>query len=433
MARKEISTPLDLKNLDNHNYNYEELYSLIDETDRRISEDMWEEIKDANTMKMLEPVQTAADLPSEAADKSLITVIDEQRVYAYFQNEWQPFNQIDLDPFEPFKAELQTMIDNHEATAQQLLSDMQTEHDNAVTEITGLTSDFNTDYQAKMDAFASDYQTKSDQLLADYNSYSEQIDTNTTDSLSSIETNTTNSLSDIDTNTTSSLSDIDTAKSNALTELENFQNTDTTEWQKFKLTKDDGGAKDLSGVDWADPTQLDALDAGFYYSTTGSNIPVGASSYNAFITITERSSGAIKHIEFRPYNSNQVFIKRFYETWGEWEPAQGTKVELYKGSASGVDTTISLSAPYDKFDYLFVSFDSTPGKQTKIFEGQSSAGIVISVNNVYNDASNAKAYEMAIARTDLTTLTITNEASYTFTGSGSSDSTVVIEKIVGVK
>ena len=53
MARKEITTPLDLKNMDNHNYNYDELYSLIDETDRRISEDMWEEIKNANTMKML--------------------------------------------------------------------------------------------------------------------------------------------------------------------------------------------------------------------------------------------------------------------------------------------------------------------------------------------------------------------------------------------
>ncbi|MFQ3852512.1 hypothetical protein ABLV90_01910 [Staphylococcus sp. 2S1] len=110
MARKEITTPLDLKNLDNHNDNYDELYSLVDETDRRISEDMWEEIKDANTMKMLEPVQTAADLPSEAADKSLITVIDEQRVYGFVNGEWQPFNEIDLDPFEPFKDELSEIV-----------------------------------------------------------------------------------------------------------------------------------------------------------------------------------------------------------------------------------------------------------------------------------------------------------------------------------
>ncbi|WP_427704877.1 hypothetical protein AAA453_10820 [Staphylococcus sp. Mo2-6] len=36
MARKEITTPLDLKNLENHNENYDELYGLIDETDRRI-------------------------------------------------------------------------------------------------------------------------------------------------------------------------------------------------------------------------------------------------------------------------------------------------------------------------------------------------------------------------------------------------------------
>lgn len=390
------------------NYNFSVLKDYVKNTENTIYKRTWEATKDANTMKMLEPVQTAAELPAEATDKSLITVIDEQRVYAYFQDEWQPFNQIDLDPFQPFKAELQKMIDNHEAKAQQLLSDMQTEHDSAVTEINNLTASFNTDYQDKMDEFASDYQAKSDQMLADYNSYTGQIDTNTTNSLS----------------------DIDTAKNSALTELENFQNTDTTDWQKFKLT-DEKGAYETVGLN-NDIEQLHNLPNGRFYATS---TPIEmATSSAGLMTVEERDTySGLCRIEFRPYNSTQKFIKRKHDTWLDWEPAQGTKVELFKGSVSNVNSDITLSAPYDMFDYLFISFNSTPGRQTKIFDAQMSDEIVISVNNVYNDASNAKAYEMAITRTNLTTLSITNEASYTFSGAGSTDSTVEIEKIVGVK
>lgn len=135
MARKEITTPLDLKNLDNHNDNYDELYGLIDETDRRISEDMWEEIKDANTMKMLEPVQTAADLPSEAADKSLITVIDEQRVYGFVNGEWQPFSEIDLDPFSPFKDELAAIVAAYEKKIKSITTEVQNTKASAIESI----------------------------------------------------------------------------------------------------------------------------------------------------------------------------------------------------------------------------------------------------------------------------------------------------------
>ncbi|MDW4214781.1 hypothetical protein QI212_01985 [Staphylococcus saprophyticus] len=429
MARKEITTPLDLKNLDNHNDNYDELYSLVDETDRRISEDMWEEIKDANTMKMLEPVQTAADLPSEAADKSLITVIDEQRVYGFVNGEWQPFNEIDLDPFEPFKDELSEIVAAYEKQIQNITQEVQSTKDSAIESI-----------ESTQSQSESNIKQTEQSAVNSINKAQQEAESQISDSTAALKGKTeeltalfNDSMDKLTNKRDTALAEVDSAKQAAIAAIEDFQNIDTSNWQKFKLTKDDGGAKDLSGVDWADAAQLDDLDAGEYYSTTGSNVPIGASSYNAFVTVTKRSSGGIRRIEFKPYNSNQVFIKRFYETWGEWEPAQGTKVELFKGSASGVDSTISLSVPYDKFEYLFVSFNSTPGRQTKIFEAQISDGIVISVNNVYNDASNAKAYEMAIARTDLTTLTITNEASYTFSGGGSSDSTVVIEKIVGVK
>ncbi|MEB5782395.1 hypothetical protein [Staphylococcus pseudoxylosus] len=426
MARKEITTPLDLKNLDNHNGNYEELYGLIDETDRRISEDMWEEIKDANTMKMLEPVQTAADLPSEAADKSLITVIDEQRVYGFVNGGWQPFSEIDLDPFSPFKDELQTMIDDHEATAQQLLSDMQTEHDNAVTEITGLTSDFNTDYQDKMNTFASDYkgkmdalsneyQTKSSQLQSDYESYSAQLDTNRADS-----------ISDITSSKSSSLDEIEQAKQKALDSVTN-ENQDN--WQKYKLTSDDGRIPVISLE--SDNEKLHALEPGNYYTTS---TPIDmATSTAGFTYVAERGDEVVlRHIIYRPYNSHQIFIKRYYNEWHEWEPLGGTRVELYDGSASGTGTPINLKVPYDRFSELKIKFNRTGGTDIKGYDAESSTDISINYSNVFNDGSDGKNYEMILSKTSATQLTISSEVTRTFSGASSQNSGINILKVWGV-
>ncbi|MDW4099450.1 hypothetical protein QI260_05815 [Staphylococcus saprophyticus] len=429
MARKEITTPLDLNNMNNHNQNYKELYNEIQTTDKRLSEDMWEEIKGANTMKMLEPVQTADQLPATAEDKSLITVIDEQRVYAYVNDEWQPFSEIDLDPFEPFKDELAEIVSTYEAKIQSITQEVQTTKDSAIDSIESTQSQSESNIENTKLSAINSVNKAQEEAESQIQATQEELKGKT----SELTTMFNDYLEQLTSNRDTTLVEVENAKQDALDALNDFQSIDTSNWQKFKITDDDGATKGLTGVDWADTAQLDALEAGEYYSTTGKNVPAGASSYNAFITVTKRAGEGIKRIEFKPYNSSQIFIKRFYEEWSDWEPAQGTRVELFSGGVSGVDSKISLSAPYDNFEYLFVSFNSTPGRQTKIFEAQSSDGIVISVNNVYNDASNAKAYEMAIARTDLTTLTITNEVSYAFSGGSSTDSTVVIEKIVGVK
>ncbi|MDW4049124.1 hypothetical protein QI228_01150 [Staphylococcus saprophyticus] len=426
MARKEITTPLDLKNLDNHNYNYDELYGLIDETDRRISEDMWEEIKKANTMTMLEPVQTAADLPNEARDKALITVIDEQRVYGFVNGQWQPFSEIDLDPFEPFKDELAAIVAAYEEQIQSITTEVQNTKTSAIDSIqsTQTQSESNIN-QTEQSAVNSINQTQTD-----VESQISTIRAEMTTQASDLTALFNDQMAQLTSKQDTALAEVDSAKQAAITELENFQNTDTTEWQKYKLTNDNGAYVTV-GLN-NDIEQLHNLPNGQYYATS---TPIDmATSSAGMLSVEERDTySGLRRIEFRPYNSTQKFVKRKYDTWEDWEPAQGTKVELYNGSASGVDSTVSLSAPYDMFEYLLVSFESTPGRLTKIFEAQISDGIVISVNNVYNDASNAKAYEMAIARTDLTTLTITNEATYTFNGAGSDDSTVVIKKIVGVK
>lgn len=426
MARKEITTPLDLKNLENHNDNYDELYGLVDETDRRISENMWEEIKDANTMKMLEPVQTAAELPSEVADKSLITVIDEQRVYGFVNGEWQPFSEIDLDPFEPFKDELAAIVAAYEEQIQSITAEVQNTKTSAIDSIQSTQTQSEASItQTKQSAIESINQTQTE-AESQISTIRAEMTTQASDLTALFNDHMAQLTSKQDT----ARAEVESAKQAAITALEDFNNTDTSNWQKYKLT-DYKGAYETVGLN-NDIEQLHNLPNGRFYATS-TPIEMATSSVG-MLTVEERDTySGLRRIEFRPYNSTQKFVKRKYDTWGEWEPAQGTKVELFKGSVSNVNSDITLSAPYDMFDYLFISFNSTPGRQTKIFDAQMSDEIVISVNNVYNDASNAKAYEMAITRTNLTTLSITNEVSYTFSGAGSTDSTVEIEKIVGVK
>ena len=430
MARKEITTPLDLNNMNNHNQNYKELYNEIQTTDKRLSENMWEEIKGANTMKMLEPVQTTDQLPATAEDKSLITVIEEQRVYAYVHDEWQPFSEIDLDPFEPFKEELAEIVSTYEDKIQSITQEVQTTKDSAIDSIESTQSQSESNIEnTKQTAIASVNKAQQEA--------ESQID-ETTEELkgktSELTTMFNDYLDQLTSNRDTTLVEVENAKQDALDAINDFQSVDTSDWQKHKLTEDDGYIPRIDNADMSDLDSFMEINSKHVYLFDPINTPT-LNDDNGYLTIIARSSTYAQAI-FSPINDNTVYMNNKIGSsngWDGWEPVGGTKVVLFDGSVSGVDSNISLSAPYDMFEYLFVSFNSTPGRQTKIFEAQVSDKIVISVNNVYDDASNAKTYEMAIARTDLTTLTITNEVSYTFSGSGSSDSTVVIEKIVGVK
>lgn len=90
---------------------------------------------------------------------------------------------------------------------------------------------------------------------------------------------------------------------------------DTTNWQKYKLTNEDGSF-DAVAVN-GDIETYHNLKAGNYYTTS---TPItGASSTAGFTTVIQRTSSIVKHIIYRPYNSNQLWIKRFYNTWNDWE------------------------------------------------------------------------------------------------------------------
>lgn len=94
---------------------------------------------------------------------------------------------------------------------------------------------------------------------------------------------------------------------------------ETDKWQKYKLTQDSGYTLYDSGLklDFNDNEQLSNLGVGTRYVSSPINAPTLATSNNGWITKFDR--GAIKLVEFKPYNSNQIFIKRYYNTWSDWE------------------------------------------------------------------------------------------------------------------
>lgn len=89
----------------------------------------------------------------------------------------------------------------------------------------------------------------------------------------------------------------------------------TTNWQKYKLTQDNGTRTQVSLG--SNLETMRALAPGFYY-TTGTPI-TGATATAGFTEVDYRSDSTVKHITFRPYNSKQKFIMRYYNTWSDWE------------------------------------------------------------------------------------------------------------------
>lgn len=120
-------------------------------------------------------------------------------------------------------------------------------------------------------------------------------------------------------------SDVDEQIQMKLQEYEDFINANKNDfegiineldWQKYKLSDDDGSnfVVGLGG----NVEKLRALKPGNYYLT---DTPItGASSTAGYATITTRQDyDNLKHIIFRPYNSTQMWLMRYYNKWYDWE------------------------------------------------------------------------------------------------------------------
>ena len=118
---------------------------------------------------------------------------------------------------------------------------------------------------------------------------------------------------------------------------------DTENWQKYKLTENTGTPfyKKLDD----DEQKLHELDCGFYYCV-GVAIDEGQTSKAGFVTVKiGREEKSVKHIYFMPYNSSQIFLKRYYNSWGEWE-----RVNDLLSDTGWKDLTLKNGVePYDDF------------------------------------------------------------------------------------
>src|SRR5699024_4578176 len=110
-------------------------------------------------------------------------------------------------------------------------------------------------------------------------------------------------------------------------------------WQKHKLTNDDGTYPTIALGSNLD--NLYALAPGNYYTTS---TPITGVSSTAGFTRIELREGTVKHITFRPYNSTQIWLKRFYNNWSEWERVDNTQSDtgwvpfnLINGSSSNTE------------------------------------------------------------------------------------------------
>ena len=109
---------------------------------------------------------------------------------------------------------------------------------------------------------------------------------------------------------------------------DDFQLTlDNLDWQKHKLTQDNGYTLYDSSFefDFNNIEQLENLGVGTRYLAAPINAPTEVTSNNGWLTKFDR--GNVKLLEFRPYNSSQIFIKRFYNTWSEWELVNTTQTD----------------------------------------------------------------------------------------------------------
>ena len=116
------------------------------------------------------------------------------------------------------------------------------------------------------------------------------------------------------------INELDTKANKIKTDVEALNNFDTTNWQKYQLTNSNGTSQIIALG--GDLEKLRSLPPGFYYTTS---TPIGltyntdwASSTAGYTEVFERDD-VTKQIIFKPYNSNQQFIMRYYNEWTGWE------------------------------------------------------------------------------------------------------------------
>lgn len=91
---------------------------------------------------------------------------------------------------------------------------------------------------------------------------------------------------------------------------------DFSNWQKYKLTNDDGKSHKLVNAELDNPDYLSNLKPGFYYCPSPTGSPLDKSG---FLEVYEYSNNIVKHVLFRSFNLNRIFMKNCHLSWSEWK------------------------------------------------------------------------------------------------------------------
>ena len=239
---------------------------------------------------------------------------------------------------------------------------------------------------------------------------------------------------------------------------------DTESWQKHKLS-DDSGVLPIVNLN-RDLEALQAMPSGFYYRSFVPITGMGETSASGFVTVWEANGGQVKNISFKPYNSSQEFIMRYYNGWTGWEnkfnglektidaQAKANVAEnnaklytdskvfnlhttLFEGSANGVGSTIPLTETLDNFIFLYIYGKFDGGYFAETGDPTGTSDIVIDRTNVIGtDGASATVFECVIQKVNRTQLKITSDTYHgvhSGNGSGPNANRFTINKIVGVR
>ena len=239
------------------------------------------------------------------------------------------------------------------------------------------------------------------------------------------------------------------------------------DWQKYKLTSDDGTYPFINLNN--NTESLYSLTNGIYY-TEGTPHNISNVSTSGFTEITVRQGSSAKRMTFKPYNSNRIFEKWFYNEWSDWyelvtskdatqiETTQGSQNKantaennakqytdekysrrnkiLFEGTANGVGTAINLDEDLDNFIMLYIIGDFPGGEFSELGNPIGTRNININKDNIIGmDATDAISYECTLKKVDRQKLEI-NSDNYvnilTGEGSGANANKFTIQKIIGV-
>lgn len=222
---------------------------------------------------------------------------------------------------------------------------------------------------------------------------------------------------------------------------------ESANWQKYKITNDDG---DYTFINMQkDLEAYRALPPGNYYTAEAPISGMGQTSTAGFTKVETREGSSVKHITFRPYNSSQEFLMRFYSEWSDWEiispdynkietitgaQAKANEAEsnaktytderiesqtevLFEGDAMGVGEKLTLTKPISDYKFIIVSGHNPAQNFSEIFatnQFETKSMILTAVNLRDRDGEFVTIFESAIIKNSDTEIEIVTDVFYDF-------------------